>query len=138
MSSTEYIDKKLLDEKGLIIRESLDSIKNYCGLFAFVYGICRDDDLDDDQKIKLINNVIKVTLDVTRKKYKLNLKIYNQQAFENLEPGKAFTSLVDTPAKMQEAYEAGMKEVKTYLYMEIYDIMTVLGIELDLGEESYE
>lgn len=138
MSSTKYIDKTFLDEKGLIVRESLDSIKNYCGLFAFVYGICRDEALSDEQRVKLINNIIKVTLDVTKKKYKLNLKIYNQMASENLEPGKVFSSLVDTPAKMQEAYEAGIKEVRKYLYMEIYDIISVLGIELDLEEEYYE
>jgi len=131
-SSTEYLDKLILDDKGLIIKDSVESIKGYCGLFAFVLSICGNENLTDKDKISLINNIIEASLGFMRKKYEANLDIYNRQASENLESGNLFKSLSQLPAKMREDFEVGLEETRDLLYTEIRDILKILKIDLDL------
>ena len=131
-SSTEYLDELVLDDKSLIIRDSIESIKNYCGLFGFVLGVSNDDALDDRQKAELIKNIIKASIEFLRKKYEANLEIYNRQACENLETGKLFKSLSELPAKMREDFEAGLSEAEEFMYIEIRDILKILNMNLDI------
>ncbi len=131
MSSTEYLDQLILDSKGLIVKETMDGIKGYCGLFAFVLSILSLDQ-PDDVKVKLINNIINSTIKFTRKKYEANLEIYNNHVSENLEAGKLFHALSVLPAKLREDFEAGLIDAENFLRIEIEDIFVILQSDLKL------
>jgi len=131
-SSTEHLDNIILDEVSLVVRDSLEGIKDYCGLFAFVLSICNNDELDEQGKINLIRNIVDASISFMRKKYEVNLAIYNSKAAENLEKGKLFESLSLLPAKMRDDFEAGLEETRKYLFIEIRDILSILNINLEL------
>jgi len=131
-SSTTYLDDLFLDQQGLVTREVMDSIKEYCGLFSFVHGVCRDDLITEANKVKLINSVIDAALTIQYKKHKANVELYKQQVSENIKTGKLFQSLAVLPAKMTEDFEIGLDNAKEYLYEEIRDILKILNIQLDL------
>ena len=132
MSSTKYLDAVILDQQGKVTKDTMDAIKGYCGLFAFIHIICKDDDLNDKAKVRLINNVIDASLSFLYKKYETDIELYNKQVLENLKAGKLFESLSVMPAKMREDFELGLKEAKDFMYIEIRDILHILDINLDL------
>ena len=132
-SSTKYLDQLILDSKGLVVRETMNEIKCYCGLFAFVLSVCSMD-ITDDSKAKLINNILDSSMKFMYRKYEANLDIYTKHASENLESGKLFESLSLLPAKMREDFEMGLAEAKHFLKTEILDILTILQIDLKLWE----
>lgn len=132
MSSTDYLDMMVLDEKGEIVKDIMDSIKGYCGFFAFISSICNNSSLDDLQKTKLIANVIESSLMYMEKKYKANLDLYNTFISDNLMEGNKFEQLALTPVKMREDYEAGLIEARKYLYIEAKDILKILNIDLNI------
>jgi len=132
MSSTKYLDALILDRQGEVTKDTMDSLKGYCGLFAFVHAICRDDTLNYKAKVKLINNVIDASLNFLRKKYEVDIELYNKQVTENLKTGKLFESLSVLPAKMREDFELGLEDARDFMYIEIKDILRILNIDLDL------
>ena len=108
-SSTEYLDKIMLDDKGLVTKEVLSEIKGYCGLFGFIISICNTPNIGKEEKAKLINNVLDSAINYMRRKYEANLSLYSQHASKNLESGKLFKTLSELPAKMREDYEAALR-----------------------------
>lgn len=130
-SSTKYLDQMILDSRGLITREAMNEIKNYCGLFAFVLSICSME-ITDEGKVRLINSIIDSSIKFMYKKHEANLDIYNRQVSENLEAGKLFESLSSLPAKMREDFEIGIATAKTFLRAEITDILSILNIDLKI------
>lgn len=131
-SSTEHLDNLVLDDRSLVVRDSLDSIKGYCGLFAFVLSICNNTNLDDIEKVQLIHNIVDASISFMERKYEVNLEIYNRNVMDNLEEGKLFESLSELPAKIREDFEIGLQDTREYLFMEIRDILTILKINLEL------
>lgn len=132
LSSTEYLDQVLLDDVGLITRDVMDTVKGYCGIFAFVLSICNNDDMTDAKKSKMISNIITSSLSFMQRRYEANLDLYRRQVSENLEHGQLFKSLSEIPAKMQEDYELGIKEAEKFLLTEIRDILKIINKDLDI------
>ncbi len=132
MSSTQYLDDLLLDQRALVTREVMDSIKGYCGLFSFVHAICRDDLMSDDDKVSLIDNIIVSSLTILRKKYEANIELYKKQVSENPKAGKLFESLSVLPAKMTEDFELGLEDAYDFLYIEIRDMLKIINVDLDI------
>lgn len=132
MSSTQYLDDLLLDQRALVTREVMDSIKGYCGLFSFVHSICRDDLINDDDKVALIDNIIISSLTVLRKKYEANIELYKKQVSENPKTGKLFESLSVLPAQMTEDFELGLEDAYDFLYIEIRDMLKIINVDLDI------
>lgn len=132
MSSTEYLDKLMLDEKGLIVKEVMADVKGYCGLFAFILSITSMNHLTDREKAGLINNVLDSAMTFMTRKYEANLTLYTRQASENLESGKLFKSLAELPAKMREDFEMGIDEAKHFIRVEAKDILTILKSDLEI------
>lgn len=131
-SSTKYLDELMLDGKGLVTRDVLADTKGYCGLFAFILSICSLEHVTDEQKVKLINNVLDSAMKFMTRKYEANLTLYNRQASENLEAGKIFKTLSEMPAQMREDFEMGIEEARHFLRMEAKDILKILKIDLDI------
>lgn len=131
-SSTEYLDELLLSDIGLITRDTMDTVKGYCGTFAFVMSICNNDNLTDEKKVKLIDSIISSSILFMEKRYKANLDIYRKHASENLKQGKLFEALSEIPAKMQEDYEVGLRDAKSFLLTEVRDILKILNEDLDI------
>lgn len=131
-SSTKYLDKLMLDEKGLVTKEVMNDVKGYCGLFAFTLSICNTPNITDDEKVRLINNVLDSAMVFMARKYEANLTLYNRQASENLESGKLFKSLAELPAKMREDFEMGIEEAKRFLRVEVRDILSILKVDFDI------
>lgn len=132
MSSTKYLDEFLLDDKGQITKDVMDTIKDYCGLFAFVLSICNDTGLSDQAKAALIKNIIESSLKFMDKRYMANLDLYKKRVTENLKVGRLFEALSEIPAKMQEDYEMGIEEARHFIYTEIRDILKILKIDLEI------
>ncbi len=132
MSSTKYLDEFLLDDKGQITKDVMDTIKDYCGLFAFVLSICNDVALSDQAKVALIKNIIESSLKFMDKRYTANLNLYKKQVTENLKAGKLFEALSEIPAKMQEDYEMGIEEARHFIYTEVRDILKILKLDLEI------
>lgn len=131
-SSTKYLDKLMLDEKGLVTKEVMADVKGYCGLFAFILSICSVTNITDEEKARLINNVLESAMTFMTRKYEANLTLYTRQASENVESGKMFKSLAELPAKMREDFEMGITEARHFLKVEAKDILTILKIDLEL------
>lgn len=131
-SSTKYLDEILLDDKGLVSRDVMDSVKGYCGLFGFVLSICNNPALSDDQKSRLILNILDASMKFMTRRYEFNLELYRKHVSENLQKGQLFKTLSEIPAKMQEDYEMGLEEARQYLLIEIRDILKILNIELNI------
>jgi len=132
MSSTKYLDEFLLDDRGKITKDVMDTIKDYCGLFAFVMSICNDQILSDQAKADLIRNIVESSLKFMSKRYLTNLNLYNKQVTDNLKTGKLFEALSEIPAKMQEDYEMGIEEARHFIYTEVRDILKILKINLEI------
>ena len=131
-SSTEYLDKLILDEKGLITKEVMMEVKNYCGLFAFILSVSNIEYLSKTEKARLINNVLDSAMIFMTRKYEANLSLYNKQISENLEAGKLFKTLSELPAKMREDFEVGIDEARNFIAIEARDILSILKIDLKL------
>ena len=131
-SSTEYLDKLMLDDKSLITKEVMSEVKNYCGLFAFVLSIGSIEYLSKTERAKLINNVLDSAMMFMTRKYEANLSLYNRQVSENLEAGKLFKTLSELPAKMREDFELGINDARNFLAIEAKDILSILKIDLKL------
>lgn len=131
-SSTEFLDKLMLDGTGLVTKEVMNDVKGYCGLFGFVLSVCNTPKISDAEKARLINNVIDSAMKFMIKKYEANLALYNRQAVQNLESGKLFKTLSEMPAKMREDYEAGIAEARKFLKIEIRDILEIMKIDLEI------
>lgn len=130
-SSTEYLDRLMLDDKGLVTKEVMTDVKGYCGLFAFILSIVNMD-VSDSEKVRLINNVLDAAMKFMTKKYEANLSLYTRYVSENLESGKLFESLSVLPAKMREDFEMGIEEAHHFLMTEVRDILSILKVDLDL------
>lgn len=130
-SSTEYLDMLMLDDKGLVTKEVMSDVKGYCGLFAFILSICNMD-ITEEEKSRLVNNVLEAAMKFMTKKYEANLTLYTRHVSENLESGKLFESLSVLPAKMREDFEMGIDEAHHFLMTEIKDILSILKVDLDL------
>ncbi len=131
-SSTEYLDKLILDEKGLITKEVMSDVKGYCGLFAFILSISSIEHLSKTEKARLINNVLDSAMMFMTRKYEVNLTLYNRQVSENLETGQLFKALSELPAKMREDFENGIDEARHFLSVEARDILSILKIDLKI------
>jgi hypothetical protein len=132
MSSTKYLDEIIMDERGEIIRDIMENIKGYCGLFGFIAGICNTPSISKEKKASIITGIIESSLKFMRKKYETNLKMYEVYATENLEEGNKFEQLSVTPAKMREDFEAGIDSARKYLYIETRDILKILDMDLEI------
>jgi len=131
-SSTKYLDRLVLDAKGLVTKEVMTDVKGYCGLFAFILSICNTPNITDAEKIRLINNVLDSAMIFMTRKYEANLTLYTREASENLESGKLFKSLSELPAKMREDFEMGIAEAKHFLRVEARDILSILKVDFDI------
>jgi len=131
-SSTKYLDDFLLDGKGQITKDVMDTIKDYCGLFAFIMTICNDTELSEQAKVALIRNIIESSLKFMDRRYAANLNLYKKQVTENLKSGKLFEALSEIPAKMQEDYEMGIEGARNFIYTEVRDILKILKIDLEI------
>jgi len=131
-SSTKYLDKLILDEKGLITKEVMSDVKGYCGLFAFILSISSIEFLSKTEKARLINNVLDSAMMFMTRKYEANLTLYNRQVSENLESGQLFKTLSELPAKMREDFESGIDEARHFLSVEARDILLTLKIDLKI------
>ena len=131
-SSTKYLDNLLLDDRGKVTKEVMDTIKGYCGLFGFVLSVCNNTHLDDSEKAKLILNILESSLIFMTKRYEINLELYNKHVTDNLQTGKLFESLSVLPAQMREDFELGLNEAHEFLLTEVRDILKILEIDLDI------
>lgn len=131
MSSTEYLDKVIMNDKGMIVKDVMDSIKLYCGLFGFISSVCNAD-LSKEVKERLITNIIESSLAFMTKKYEANLQMYTSQISKSVEKGNKFNALSIKPAKMREDFEMGLEEAKKYLYIETRDILKILNSDLEV------
>jgi len=131
MSSTEYLDGVVLDDKGKVVKDVMESIKVYCGFFGFISSICVSD-LSKESKERLISNIIESSLTFMTKKYEANLKLYSAHTSKNMQKGNLFDSLSIKPAKMREDFEMGLKEARKYLYIEARDILKILNSDLEV------
>jgi len=132
MSSTKYLDEFMLDDKGQVTKDVMDTIKDYCGLFAFVMTICGHDEFSNHEKKALINNIIESSLKFMGRRYQANLSLYKKQVTANLQAGKLFETLSEIPAKMQEDYEIGIEDARHFLFAEVQDILKILKTDLEL------
>jgi len=132
MSSTKYLDELLLDNKGQVTKDVMDTVKGYCGLFAFILSICNNDALSDKGKAALVGNIIEASLKFMAKRYTANLNLYKKQVTNNLKSGKLFEALSEIPAKMQEDYEMGIEDARHFIYVEVRDILRILQVDLDI------
>lgn len=131
-SSTKYLDMLLLDDRGQVTKEAMDTVKTYCGLFGFVLGVCNNSSLDNTEKSKLITNILDSAIMFMTRRYEVNLDLYNKQVTDNLQSGKLFESLSVLPAKMREDFEIGLNEAHNFLLAEVRDILKILDEDLDV------
>jgi len=131
-SSTKYLDMMVLDEKGEVVKDVMESIKGYCGFFAFILSVGDRESISNEEKSHLIKQIIESSLLFMSKKYETNLKLYHQHVTENLDSGNKFEKLSLTPAKMREDFEMGLEEARRYLYIEARDIIKILKLDLEI------